>query len=347
MTALVVVVALTLMVSALCSLFEAVLFSTRLGALEAARESGRRSPQTVDRMIAMKRHVSGPIAGILILNTVANTAGATIAGMYCAEILGHDYILVFSAGLTLAILFVSEIIPKTYGAVHWRGLWPFTVWPIYVIRVALTPFIWITQHLTRLITHGQQTTTATEEEILAMINLSASEGQISREENRMVQNIINMEEKRARDIMTPRTVMSIMDGSLPAADALKVASEAGFSRFPVFKDDPENITGYVLLRDLYAAAAQNPGQQLLGTQKPIDFVPETANCLTLLNNFLKHRRHIAMVTDEYGGVAGLLTLEDLIETLLGSEIVDETDRATDLQALARLRKEPAARNHGR
>ncbi len=346
MTALIVVVTLTLMVSALCSLFEAVLFSTRLSGLEAARESGRRSSRLTNRMIAMKRHVSAPIAAILILNTVANTAGATIAGMYCAEILGHDYILVFSAGLTLGILFISEIIPKTYGAVHWRGLWPFTVWPIYVIRVVLTPFVWLTQHLTHLITHGQPTPVATEEEILAMMNLSASEGQITREENRMVQNIINMEDKRARDIMTPRTVMSIMDASLPLADALKVASDAGFSRFPVFEGDPENITGYVLLRDLYAAAAENPDQNLLSALKPIDFVPETANCLTLLNNFLKHRRHIAMVTDEYGGVAGLLTLEDLIETVLGSEIVDETDRATDLQALARLRNESAPRNGG-
>lgn len=343
MEVLIAVVAVTLTVSALCSLCEAVLFSTRIAALEAARVAGKRSPLAVDRMLQMKRHVSAPIAAILILNTVANTAGATVAGMYCGEVLGHQYILPFSAALTLSILFFSEIVPKTYGAVHWRGLWPFAVWPIYAIRLLLAPVVWVTQHVTRLITHGQHPTVTSAKEILAAISLSASEGQITREESLMVQNIISLDERCARDIMTPRTVMSAMDASLPVGTALHAAGQAGFSRFPVFRDSPENIVGYVLLKDLYAAAAADAAQPLENLLKTIVFVPEAANCLTLLNQFLKHRYHIAVVTDEYGGLAGLLTLEDLIETALGSEIVDETDRTPDLQALARMGERPPAK----
>ena len=340
MAILISVVAVTLMVSAMCSLFEAVLYSARMGALEMAKAGDDENmTQRAAQMLQMKKHVAAPISAILILNTVANTAGATLSGMYCHKVLGDQYILIFSIGLTLGILFISEIIPKTFGAVHWRGLWPYTVRPILVMRCILGPAIWLIHQLTRFITSGQTTSSATEEEILALMNVSEREGEITAEENAMVQSIINLEDKLAQDVMTPRTVMSTLDSMTTLEDAIPTAANAAFSRFPIYKDEREEIIGYILTRDLYAAAIRNKKQAVVALAKDIEFVPETANCLTLLNTFLKHRHHIAIVTDEYGGLAGLITLEDLIETALGSEIVDETDRATDLQALARRRKE--------
>lgn len=340
MLLLVAVVAVTLMVSAMCSLFEAVLYSTRIGALEIAKtDTDKKRAQRAGRMIHLKKHVAAPISAILILNTVANTAGATLAGMYCAKVLGSQYIVVFSIGLTVGILFISEIIPKTYGAVHWRNLWPHTVWSLRLMGWIFMPAIRGIQQLTHFITHGQNPPTATEEEILALLNVSEREGQISAEENVMVQNIIQLENTLAQDIMTPRTVMSTIDAMTTAEEAIAMAAHAKFSRFPIYKDDREEIVGYILTSDLYAAMNRNKKQPVVSLAKDIEFVPETANCLALLNTFLKYRRHIAIVTDEYGGLAGLLTLEDLIETALGSEIVDETDRTADLQALARRRKE--------
>lgn len=334
MTALIVVTFGTLAVSALCSLFEAVLYSTRIVTVEATRTEDPGEQNRADRMIRLKESIGDPIAAILILNTIANTAGCTVAGVLAAKIYGPTGVLVFSGGLVVGILFLSEIIPKTVGAVYWRRLWSMIVWPLVVLKWLLHPIIWIVQRLTGLITRDADIVTATEDEILAMVSRGAQEGQLSAEEGEMVRNIINLENQLAKDILTPRVVMFTLDAETSATGARDVVRSVGFSRIPVYKEHPENVTGYILRRDLHAAAAEDGSQSIQGIAKTISFVPETANCLTLLNQFLKHRWHIAMVMDEYGGLAGMITLEDLIETLLGSEIVDETDRHIDMQEAA-------------
>jgi CBS domain containing-hemolysin-like protein len=331
---LLLVVFLTLGISALCSFFEATLYSTRMGVLEAA-SSGPLS-HLAKRLIAMKHQIDAPIAAILILNTIANTAGATIAGMYAAEILDPQFAIPFSILFTMGILFLSEILPKTLGVVYWQRTWPLIVWPLTMIRYALQPALVVTQAFTKIFTHGQSISPITEDEIIAMARLGAQAGEISPEESVMVRNIIELENIPVRDIMTPRPVMFSLDANMTVAEALPQVGAKGFTRIPIYEEDREHIVGYVVFQDLSAARTSNLAHTpLRDIAKPMSFISETVNCLTLLTTFLKFRRHIAIVSDEYGGVAGLITLEDLIETLLGTEIVDETDRVVDLQQSAR------------
>lgn len=338
MSVFILIVALTLLISALCSLFEATLYSTRLGTLEAAR-SDLRKGKLARRFITLKRQIDAPIAAILILNTIANTAGATLAGMYASGLFGTSWVVVFSIVFTLSILMLSEILPKTLGAIHWRHLWPFIVWPLTGMKVALYPAIWITQQVTNLLMKGHTVLVITEEEIIAAARLGAQEGEISPQESRMVHNVINLENKQARDIMTPRTVMFSLEASLTAESALPQVHEQGFTRIPVYAEEREHIIGYVTLQELsQALTTHQPQTPLRDLVKSISFVSETDNCLTLLSTFLRQRKHIAVVSDEYGGVSGLVTLEDLLETLIGTEIVDEADREVDLRKAARRRK---------
>jgi CBS domain containing-hemolysin-like protein len=332
---LMLIVFLTLGISALCSLFEATLYSTRMGALEAARSEGHLKRQAL-RFISMKRQIDVPIAAILILNTIANTAGATIAGMYAANVLGASRVILFSIAFTLAILFLSEIFPKTLGAIYWRRLWPLIIWPLTAMRYGLYPAIAVTQSITKILTQGQTVPLVTEDEIVAMARLGAQAGEITPEESHLVHNIIELENTQGRDIMTPRTVIFSLDASSTVEEALPQVNTRGLTRIPVYEDDREHVVGYVMFQDLSASHTANRDEmQLRALAKPLSFVPETVNCLTLLTTFLKNRRHIAIVSDEYGGVAGLVSLEDLLETLLGEEIVDETDHVVDLQQSAR------------
>lgn len=335
MTILILVVFVTIFVSSQCSLYEATLYSTRMGSLEAARKNPKLE-RVANKMIAIKRRISEPIAAILILNTIANTAGATIAGMYAHQVLGTSLVPLFSALFTLAILLFAEIIPKTLGAVHWRGLWLFIVWPLITMKYGLYPFILATEKLTSWLMKGQRAPGITEEDILGTVRLGTREGEISEWEDLMVHNIVRLEDMKVREIMTPRTVMFAMDGEMTVDDALKTSSEKGFTRIPIYMGNREQITGYVMIHDLSLAhTSKAPGTTLAAIAKPIAFIPEITNCLTLLKEFLQKRLQIVIVTDEYGGVAGLATLEDLLEVVLGAEIVDERDTVVDMQEMAR------------
>ena len=335
MTILILVVVLTIIISANCSLYEAVLYSTRRGTLESVKTQQKKG-KLARIFIDMKHNISKPIAAILILNTIANTAGASIAGMYAARILGVDYILAFSISFTILILFISEIMPKTLGAVHWKALWPLVVYPLKFMQYILSPLIFLTEKFTRLLTLKEHAKTITEDEILALVHIGAKEGEISHDESRMVRNIINLEEKQVEDIMTPRRMIFSLDADMSVKDAFNAARQREFNRIPVYEKDRENIIGYTLLKDIYTLYIRNREQEnLRSVLFNITKVDEKTNCLSLLNSFLKSRKHIAVVRDEFDGLAGLVTLEDLLETALGHEIVDETDKVVDLQAEAR------------
>jgi CBS domain containing-hemolysin-like protein len=313
------------------------LYSTRRGSLEALKSKDKKRG-IAKKMIRMKMHIAEPIAAILILNTIANTAGATIAGMYAHKVLGAALIPLFSILFTLGILIIAEIVPKTIGAVYWRSIWPYIVWPLTIMKLGLYPLIGATQKLTDFITRGKATPPITEEDILGVVRLGAKEGGISSWESSMVHNIIDLENKTIKEIMTPRKVMFALDENLTVKKAHEIAGEKGFTRIPTYRDDKENITGYVMVHDLGSAdALSKPDTLLSSIMKPMIFTLETINCLSLLNSFLKKRTHIAIVLDDYSGVAGLVTLEDLIEQVLGAEIVDETDKVVDMQKLARKR----------
>lgn len=339
MTVLIVVVVVTILISSQCSLYEAVLYSTRMGTLESEKTAGKRKVPAL-KMIQMKTRISTPLSAILILNTIANTAGATIAGMYASKALGDSMVPLFSALFTLGILFFAEIIPKTMGAVHWRTLWPAVVWPLTVMKFSLFPFIIITQKLSDILTQSSEPSLppVTEEDILGTIRLGARDGEISQWESLMLHNIINLENMEVRQIMTPRTVIFTMDQDMNVEDAYVLASQKGFTRIPVYRGDRENVVGYVMMHDLSSARIlSQPKTKLSSITNPIMFVREEEKCLAIMTHFLKNRRHIAMIGDEYGGVAGLVTLEDLLETVLGTEIVDENDSVVDLQKMARRR----------
>jgi CBS domain containing-hemolysin-like protein len=334
---LLLVVFLTIFISFQCSLYEATLYSTRMGALESAKTKKKQKSVAL-HMIQLKRDISMPLSAILILNTLANTAGATIAGMYAHKVLGPFMVPVFSILFTIAILFLAEIMPKTLGAVYWRNVWPFIVWPLHLISRALYPAIIVTRAFSNLLTRGKAPPPISEEEILGVIRMGAREGEISYLESRMLHNIIELENKPVREVMTPRTVMFSLDANQTVDTALQAFTEGGFSRIPVYEDDKDNIIGYVMIHDLSTAKVLSAPETLVHSiVRPVSFVSEDSNCLTSLTEFLKKRSHLSIVTDEYGSVRGLVTLEDLLETVLGMEIVDETDRATDMQKLAHKR----------
>jgi CBS domain containing-hemolysin-like protein len=335
MTILITIVLITIFVSANCSLYEAILYSTRRGTLESAKTQQKRG-KLAQIFIDMKNDISKPIAAILILNTIANTAGASVAGMYAAEVLGATLVPLFSIFFTVAILFISEIMPKTIGALHWKNMWPWVVYPLKLMQYLLSPLIYITEKFTRLLTSKSTPKTITEDEIVALVHLGAKEGEISHDESRMVRNIINLEEKHVEDIMTPRKMVFSLDAEISIKKAFDQARKHGYNRIPVYESDKENIIGYVLVKDIYTLNILDKGQEnLRSIILNITKVDEKTNCLSLLNNFLKSRKHIAVVKDEYDGLAGIVTLEDLIETALGHEIVDETDKVVDLQAEAK------------
>ena len=340
MALLLFVVFLTLFISAHCSFFEATLYSTRRGTLEASVAKGEKV-KLANRLIGMKRDINQPIAAILILNTIANTAGATLAGMFAARIFDEGNILYFSAAFTVAILFFAEIMPKTLGAMYWRSFWPFIIWPLEAMTYGLYPAIFLTQRFSNLLMRGKKGPLMTEEEILASVRMGVTAGEITARESEMVHNIIELEDIPVREIMTPRTVLFSLDAELSVKEGLEAASQRGFTRVPIYEQEKENVIGYVLIHDLgMERNLRDSDTRLRAVAKPISFVPETVNCLNLLRRFLKERNHISMVVDEYGGIVGLVTLEDLIETLLGAEIVDETDREVDLQAAARRIRPP-------
>ena len=338
MYALILVVVLTIFISSQCSLYEATLYSTRLGTLEAEKSKGKRK-YMAGRLIDMKRNISVPLSAILILNTIANTAGATIAGMYAHQVIGTVWVPLFSVGFTLMILFFAEIIPKTFGAVYWRSIWPYIVLPLTVMKIALYPFIYITHKFSELLTRKATPPRITEEDILGTIRLGAKDGEISQWESSMLHNIINLETKQVQEIMTPRTVMFSLDETMTVAEAHKEAGMKNYTRIPIYREDKEFITGYVMKHDLGSAKVlSQPDMKLEKLIQPISYVPENENCLFLLTEFLKKRQHIAIIEDEFGGISGLVTLEDLLETVLGTEIVDETDAVVDLQKLAKKRR---------
>ena len=335
MLTLVLAVGLSIVISAGCSLLESVLYSTRIITLEAAAASDQIRAR---RMQNLKLKVENPLSAILILNTLANTAGAALAGWAAGQVWGPGSLWVFSLSFTLAILLFSEIIPKTVGAVHWKRLWRGSVSPLMAMCLVLKPIIVLTQAVTRLITKNREEhSPVSEAEILAAARLGATGGEISPMERDLIQNIIHLEDVRAADILTPRTVMLMVDGSSRLGEIRAQAVSWPYSRVPVFEETMDQVEGYILKSDVLAAPQSRDAEPVRELSKPVIFVPASANALSLLGSFLRRKKHLYMVVDEYGGIMGLVTLEDVLESLVGSEIVDESDTVADLQEMARQR----------
>jgi CBS domain containing-hemolysin-like protein len=333
LTLLFVYIALAIGVSFLCSIMEAVLLSVSpayIGALEAEK------PDVANRLRELKSDVDRPLAAILTLNTVAHTIGAAGAGAEAAAYFGNGAIGVFSALLTLGILVLSEIIPKTLGAVYWRGLAPVVSRMLKPLIYLLYPLVLMSQWFAKLLTRGERGGDVSREELAALADIGAEEGVFSDGEARLFKSLLRFESLRVSDVMTPRTVIIALPATATAQDL--VEAKRPFSRYPIYSDNRDNITGYVLLSDALARVADDAHTTPLHElHRELVAVPQSRSLLEVFEDLVEGGEHIALVLDEYGGTAGIATMEDVIETLLGLEITDETDTTEDMQVLARDR----------
>ncbi len=339
---LVLFIALALGVSFLCSILEAALLSTSPSHIEQLARDGRRAGFMMRKL---KGDVDRPISAILTLNTVAHTVGAAGAGAQAAGIFGSTYTGVISALLTLAILILSEIIPKTLGAVFWRGLTPFTAYTTDFLTKLLFPIVWILERLTALIKGGRSGATITRGDIAVLAKLGSEEGTLGEEEGRVMNNMLSLRGVGIDTIMTPRPVVTAFPRRITVADVLERHKTIPYSRLPVYDDTIDSITGYVLRADvLQALAADRHDTKLRSMEKPIGRISQANSVTHALRVLVQKQQQIVVVQDEYGGTAGIVTMEDIFESLLGLEILDETDVVQDLQVLARER---FRRYHGR
>ena len=326
---------LALAVSFLCSLMEAVLLSTTLSYLRVKEENGNKSAKI---FIKLKQNIDRPLSAILSLNTVAHTVGAAGVGAQATKIWGEAYFGIVSAILTILILFLSEIIPKTIGARFWRELAMIVGYAIRLTIFITYPLVIISAYMTRLFSEKQNKRTISKEEISVLVNIGAEEGIFGEKENKIIQNLIRLKSIRVSEIMTPRVVVSVADENMTLEDFLKNKEFLHFSRIPIYSENAENITGYVFRQAVFEKLAEDQvGLKLKDIKRNIVVVPEATPIFRVWETLLEKKEHIALIVDEYGGMDGIVTMEDIIETLLGFEIVDETDTITDMQQYARER----------
>ena len=341
---LVLYVALAIGVSFLCSMMEAVLLSVTPSYVAALERKGS---AVGERIHEFKENVDRPLAAILSLNTIAHTVGAAGVGAQAAIVFGEAYTGIVAAILTLLILVLSEIIPKTLGAVYWRTLTPSVVRMLTATIIAMWPLVKLSQGITHLLSQEEEETAFSREEFTAMAELGEEEGVFEEKESRILRNLFRFNSLRVKDVMTPRTVIFDLPENTTIGEVVEEHDEFRFSRIPVYDDDPDDITGYVLKDEMLLRAAQEEFDVTLEEMaRNILVVHETLPLPDLLERLLDRLEHIALVVDEYGGVAGVVTMEDVVETLLGLEIVDETDSVEDMQALARKQWFKRARELG-
>jgi CBS domain containing-hemolysin-like protein len=336
---LLIYVSFALGISFFCSLLEASFLACRNSTLQSQKANGNKGAAL---LLHLKLHnTSDAISAILILNTGANTLGATLAGAQAARVFGNAWIGLFSGMLTLLILLLSEIIPKTLGATYYRQLTGFVGRSLTVLTTLLAPALVLSRTLTHWLTRGDEGRIS-RDELGAIINTATSAGAISGEEARLFTNLLGQDDVQVEDVMTPRTVAFLMPAEATINDLLLEPGGKVFSRIPLYRGNHDTIVGYVLLREILHALADGQSREMRLEQfnREIWFIPELATIASALRQFLERREPIAMVTDEHGGIAGLVTLEDLTETFLGAEIIDELDKVVDLRkTAARLRDE--------
>ena len=326
---------LALFVSFLCSIMESVILSTPQSFLIVQQEKGHKWAIS---FMDLRQNIDKPLSAILSLNTVAHTIGAAGVGAQAVKIFGEAAFGLISAVLTVLILVFTEIIPKTAGARYWRRLAKFSYYTIRGMILITYPLVVASAFITRLISKNEEERTTSREEIAALASIGADEGLFSDKENKIIQNILKLKNIKVTEIMTPRVVVAVADQNLPLSDFLKNKGYLKFSRIPVYSGNDENITGYVFRQEVFEKLAEDKHSlKLKDIKRDILVFPETMVLFTIWEKMLEKKEHIALVVDEYGGLDGIVTMEDVIETLLGLEIVDETDTVIDMQKFARER----------
>lgn len=320
-------------VSFLCSVLEAVLMSTPISYITMREDEGY-APAV--KFKKFKQESSRPIAAILSMNTIANTIGAAGVGAQATVVFGSQWFGLVSVVTTVLILVFSEIIPKTIGTSYWKSLMGFATGCITVLIVIMYPLVILVEKLSRLISPKSGEAAVSREEVSAMANVAEEEGDLAEDENAIIQNLINMDEVTASDAMTPRVVAAIAPESMTLREFYKDKRYLHHSRIPVYADNDEYITGYILRMDALQLLADDKFDRTLGSiRRDIASFGVDTPLDSIWDEMLGKDEQIAVIIDEYGSFQGILTLEDVIETLLGSEIVDEKDTVRDMQQFAR------------
>ncbi|MDP5210449.1 MULTISPECIES: CNNM domain-containing protein [unclassified Microbulbifer] len=335
MSLLITYILIALGFSFLCSIAEAVILSVTTPYVRLLEQKGHRAGALLRKL---KADINAPLAAILTLNTIAHTVGAAGAGAQAAEVFGSQYLGIASAILTLLILVFSEIIPKTLGAIYWRQLAPFTAFVLRTLVWLLYPFVKMSEWLTRGLTHGPTLTGFSRDEFAVMAEIGEAEGQLEPRESNILRNLFfTLRDHSVREVMTPRTVVFSLPQDETVGEAYEEVERGRFSRIPVFENrDPDCVVGFVLKQELLLAYAKGERHRKLAEyRRDMLMLPETATIYQAFQKMLSRRVQISAVLDEYGSLEGLVTLEDLLETLLGEEIVDEADKTPDRQELAK------------
>jgi CBS domain containing-hemolysin-like protein len=326
-----------LLVSAMCSIFEAALYSIPASHIEVLTKSGKRSGRLLKKL---KTDIHRPITAILTLNTVANTMGAAVAGASAAAVFGDQYLALFSVLFTIAILLFSEILPKTMGVAYCRTIAPLIAIPLDWLVRLLAPIIWVIQSIISLLPAKGEELLISAEEIRATVALSRASGKIDLQQEKTISNILALREKTVRQAMTPRTVTFSLSEHLMVSEAMQLKDKWTLhSRAPVFDTDPDDVVGIVLSKEILLSASEGKDNlQLSDLMHPVHFVPESAPLNKVLLEFFEKRSHLFVVVDEYGSVTGVISLEDVIEEIIGQEIMDESDLTRDMRELARRKR---------
>jgi len=324
---------LAVVISFICSILESVLLSVNMAYISLLEKE---QPRVGALLKAHKIGINKSIASILILNTIANTLGAAAVGAQAESIYGVGAVFYVSIVLTFAILFFSEIIPKTIGAVYWKSLAPIAA---YVIRffIWLTyPIIILTLFVTNRISKSDDTMSLSKEELLESALMSEDEGVLGEKESDIIENILLLDKVKIKDILTPRTVVFALDGSRSIKDIIETEEEIfKFSRVPVYHGSIENITGMVMAKKIFQQALQDDSAALKSVEKDIFKISENLPVSKALDLFIKKKEHMFLVLDSYDQTEGIVTLEDCVETILGVEIVDESDSDADMREVAK------------
>jgi len=326
---------LALFISFLCSVMESVLLSVPQSFILLNAEKKHRWAL---RLQEQKTRIDRPLSAILSLNTVAHTIGAAGVGAQAVKLWGEAWFGLVSAVLTILILIITEIIPKTLGARFWRSLAPASSRIISAMIFFTYPLVAMSAYITRIITRRESPVSTSREELAVLVSVGAEEGVLNVKEHRILQNLLRLREIRAADIRTPRVVVASAEESMSLSDFLEAKLYLKFSRIPVYSGSRDNITGYVLRQSVLEKLAEDQHSLTLkDIRRPVSAVPESKDLFSVWEQLIAEKEHIALVVDEYGGLDGIVTMEDIIETLLGLEIVDETDTVHDMQAYARER----------
>ena len=328
-------------VSALCSVLEATLLSTPLSYITGLEDQGVKGAK---RLKKLKQNTERPIAAILCINTIANTVGASLVGSLVMKVYGNTLVGVFSAIFTLLILVFSEIFPKTIGSTYWRRLAIPASGIINVMIFIVFPIVWVMEKLTKFISDNSDQVSVSREDISAMVSVATEEEVIEKDEKKMIQNLLKLDEITAHEIMTPSVVVEMASGNMTAKELYD--KDLVHSRIPVCDEENDDyIIGYVLRQTILEKMAEDKfDAKLKDIARPILSFQENESVGTIWEKLLEKKEHISIIIDEYGTFRGIVTLEDVIETMLGKEIVDETDEVVDMQELAKEQWEEAQKD---